>query len=300
MLKVNLEIRGGLIMEEWIGECGSGGEIAPARAKRRHAEIHKSQVDELESKRNEWNTVKQTKWAVNCLQDWCAAQGVAVDFKTVSKARVNAVLGDFYATVRNGKGELYSLSSFVGIRAGLNRHFNDPPLCRSWCIFKEASFKTSNKVFAGVVKTLRKKGLDTPVHHASISRDDLEAIRKVLDPNTPEGLVNKVWFDVQLHLGRRGNEGHRQLKPTSFTVKRDERRGVRYATLVLNEHTNHHHDDSRAGTTERTPWVMLEQPDDPLCPVSSLEKYLSHLPSDAPAFYLHPRRKVRCDRDGVW
>ncbi len=53
---------------------------------------------------------------------------------------------------------------------------------------------------------LRKKGLHTI---ESISKNDLKAIEKALDLNTPEGLVNKVWFDVQLHFGRRGNEGNR-------------------------------------------------------------------------------------------
>ncbi|KAF3857508.1 hypothetical protein F7725_009367 [Dissostichus mawsoni] len=69
---------------------------------------------------------------------------------------------------------------------------------------------------------LRKKGRDTSVHHSSITEDDFKAIKQVLDPKTPEGLVNKVWFDVHLHFRRRGNEGNRQLKPSSFTTKTDE------------------------------------------------------------------------------
>ncbi|KAF3836227.1 hypothetical protein F7725_028785 [Dissostichus mawsoni] len=129
---------------------------------------------------------------------------------------------DFYATVRNGKGELYGLSSYIGLRAGLNRHINDPPLSLSWSVLKDTETTTCNNVFIGVVKMLRKKGLDTSVHHSSITEDDFKAIKQVLDPKTPEGLVNKVWFDVQLHFGRRGNEGNQQLKPSSFTTKTDE------------------------------------------------------------------------------
>ncbi|KAK6307526.1 hypothetical protein J4Q44_G00226740 [Coregonus suidteri] len=35
---------------------------------------------------------------------------------------------------------------------------------------------------------------------------------------------------------------------------------------------------------------MFEHPGNPLCPVASLEKYLSNSPENALAFYLHPRR----------
>ncbi|KAJ4939229.1 hypothetical protein JOQ06_028685, partial [Pogonophryne albipinna] len=145
---------------------------------------------------------------------------------------------------------------------------------------------------------LRKKGLDTSVHHSSITEDDFKAIKQVLDPKTPEGLVNKVWFDVQLHFGRRGNEGNRQLKPSSFTTKTDEN-GLKYATLTFNEHTKNHN-DPQARNKESTRGFMCELPGDPLCPVSSLEKYISLLPPDAPAFYLHPRRQVNCNVDNVW
>ncbi|KAF3859119.1 hypothetical protein F7725_021518 [Dissostichus mawsoni] len=213
--------------------------------------------------------------------------------KTSTKQQLNNILRDFYATVRNGKGELYGLSSYIGLRAGLNRHINDPPLSLSWSVLKDTEFTTCNNVFIGVVKMLRKKGLDTSVHHSSITEDDFKAIKQVLDPKTPEGLVNKVWFDVQLHFGRRGNEGNRQLKPSSFTTKTDEN-GLKYATLTFNEHTKNHN-DPQARNKESTRGFMCELPGDPLCPVSSLEKYISLLPPDAPAFYLHPRRQIKVE-----
>lgn len=148
---------------------------------------------------------------------------------------------EFYGTVRNCKGELYGLSSYIGLRAGLNRYVNDPPLGLSWCLLKDTEFTTSFNVFTGVVKMLRKKGLDTTVHHTSITDADFYAIKRVLKPNTPAGLVNKVWFDTQLHFGRRGNEGNLRLKPSSFLIKADEN-GLKYATLTFNEHTKNHND----------------------------------------------------------
>lgn len=293
--EVNFDLLGGLTMEEWLDmECSPG----KVTHKRRHTEITDGELDQLEKGRSEHNTVKQTKWVVKCFEDWCQSKGVVVDFQTASKQQLNGILREFYPTVINGKGEQYGLSSYIGLRAGLNRHINDPPLSLSWCLLKDTEFTTSNNVFTGVVKMLRKKGLDTTAHHSSITDSDFNAIKRILNPNTPEGLVNKVWFDIQLHFGRRGNEGNRQLKPSSFTIKTDEN-GVKYATLTFNEHTKNHN-DPQARNRESTRGFMYELPGDPLCPVSSLAKYLSLLPRDAPAFYLHPRRKVNVDIDNVW
>ncbi len=40
---------------------------------------------------------------------------MAIDFKSVTKMELNQSLRQFYATVKNGKGEPY-----VGLRVGLN------------------------------------------------------------------------------------------------------------------------------------------------------------------------------------
>lgn len=44
---------------------------------------------------------------------------------------------------------------------------------------------------------------------------------------------------------------------------------------------------------------MFKQPGNPLCPVASLEKYLSKCPENALVFYLHPRRG-ECIGDSIW
>ena len=66
-------------------------------------------------------TVKTTTWAVNCFNSWCAEKKVTIDFKTVGKSQLIDDLKQFYATVKNAKGEEYGLSSLKGLRAALNR-----------------------------------------------------------------------------------------------------------------------------------------------------------------------------------
>lgn len=41
--------------------------------------------------------------------------------------------------------------------------------------------------------------------------------------------------------------------------------------------------------------TMFKEPGNPMCPVSLLEKYLSKLPPDAKALYLHPKRRFEAN-----
>ncbi len=138
-----------------------------------------------------------------------------VDFATVTKEELNRILREFYGSARSSQGQHYSISSYVGLRAGINRFINDPPLSRAWCLMQDTEFTTSNNIFSGLI------------NHAVITEEDLVVLRKseAMNPNTPRGLVNKVWFDIQLHFGRRGKEGLRKLTPQSFQIKRDSTGG---------------------------------------------------------------------------
>ncbi|KAJ4946437.1 hypothetical protein JOQ06_024104 [Pogonophryne albipinna] len=253
-----------------------------------------------------------------------------VDFGTVSKPELNSLLRQFYGSVRNTKGQQYAISTYVGLRAAVNRFINDPPYSRAWCLMKDNEFTTSNNVFSGLIKSLRRAGQDKTEHHPAITNEDLEILRKsrAMDPNTPRGLLNKViiiiiiatlliyfylleivftvdisyitlqvWFDTQLHFGRRGKEGLRKLTPQSFVVKRDSA-GTKYVTMAFNEETKNHkcHNDRER---QNMRGAMFEEPGNALCPVASFEAYLSTLPESAKAFYHHPRKSVK-PGDAVW
>lgn len=86
---------------------------------------------------------------------------------------------------------MHALSCYIGL--------NNPALSRLWCFLKDTEFTTCNNVISGFVKTLWKKGrrLDKTEHCASITEDDFNTNKVTLDPNTPDGLVKKVWFNVQ-------------------------------------------------------------------------------------------------------
>ncbi|XP_029295434.1 uncharacterized protein LOC115013344 [Cottoperca gobio] len=266
-------------------------ELNPADISR-HVMVSNLELDELEDSRSEISmlTKKQTTWAVNCFTGWLEAQGLQPDMATMEKTELNAVLRHFYGSVRNSKGELYGISSYIALRAGLNRYFKDPPVSRPVSLMRDAEFTSANKVFLGVLKRIRKSGRDITLHHPALSPDDIRILRRsrAMDPSTPKGLLGKVWFDIQVHFGRRGKEANRNLKPDSFVIRKDER-GLRYCTLYFG-------DDAKA-RIEKDRCSMFEKPGSEFCPITSLLEYISKLPSNATALYLQPKKDLT---DEIW
>lgn len=255
--------------------------------------------DKVEKSKNDANTVRQTTWAWNCFQTWLTLKNLKINFQSVEKTELNAVLRQFYGSTRTTKGELYSISSYIGLRAGLNRYINEPPVSRSWNLIQDPEFRSANNVFKGVVKEIRRAGRDKTAHHPPISPEDQRILKysASLSPDNPKGLLNKVWYDIQLHFGRRGKEGNRDLKPDSFMLRSDKN-GAKYFTMTLNDETKNLEDPPERNRRKRK-GAMFEERGNALCPVASLEKYLSKIPPDAKALYLQPRR-VTAATDSLW
>uniref|UniRef100_A0A9J7XN91 Zgc:174877 n=1 Tax=Cyprinus carpio carpio TaxID=630221 RepID=A0A9J7XN91_CYPCA len=272
-----------------------GGEATLTAQISRSANVSSADLDELEHNRNESSTIKQTVWAVNCFKAWLREKQLTVDFKTVDKSELNLMLREFYGSIRTSKGELYGIRSYVALRAGLNRFMNELPLNRAWNLMQDTEFRSANNVFKGVVKQIRRSGRDTTTHYPPISPEDQHLLKHspALDPGNPKGLLNKVWFDIQLHFGLRGKEGNRHLQPDSFTLNRDPN-GFKYFTMTLNEDTKNMQEREKKNRR-----AMHEEPGNPLCPVASLEKYLSKIPADAEALYLQPKRRYMVT-DEMW
>ena len=56
------------------------------------------------------------------------AKTVNIDIQSVKKTELNAFLRQFCGSIRTTKGKQYTISSYHGLRAGLNRHINEPPV----------------------------------------------------------------------------------------------------------------------------------------------------------------------------
>ena len=78
-------------------------------------------------------------------------------------------------------------------------------------------------------------------HKPCIENEDLRRLKEsaVMSPSTPQGLLNNVWFHITLYFCRRGREGQRILKKSSFVFLQDEN-GKRFATMAHDEASKNH------------------------------------------------------------
>ncbi|KAJ1159373.1 hypothetical protein NDU88_012040 [Pleurodeles waltl] len=251
----------------------------------RHAEIRADDIDILEIERNEKKTRQQTNWAVNVFKSWLKEQFKPEEFENLSKSDLAMILREFYATVRTSDSQHYSVSSYVCMRAGINRYINDPPYRRNFNIMRDSEFNSANNVFLATLKKLKKEGKDATDSHPAISPVDMQKLKKskVLNTNTPDGLIRTVWFNIQIHFARRGRKGQRELPANAFKILTDPQ-GFKYATLAFDEKTKSLSDPREYRG------IMYASGHKGQCPVAALEKYLSKLPPNPSCFYLKAKR----------
>jgi hypothetical protein len=74
---------------------------------------------------------------------------------------------------------------------------------------KDSEFITSNHVFTGLIKMLRRDGKDVTIHKKAISEGDIQKLYTsgVFGLEDPVSLQNKVFWDIMLNFARRGQEG---------------------------------------------------------------------------------------------
>ena len=99
-----------------------------------------------------------------------------MDFENRSPEQLDNMLQYFYAEVRQKKGTMYSRSTMCGMRAGIQRYLQGPPLYKNINIINNPIFSKSNKVFVAMLKKLKADGLDTTSHYPPISDADMKNI----------------------------------------------------------------------------------------------------------------------------
>ena len=153
-------------------------------------------------------------------------------------------------------------------------------------INNDTAFKTACEAFAAVMVSLKRQGKGKIVHKQPLTTEDFTKLYSsdALDLNTPNGLQNKVFIDLMIHLCNRGRENLRDMKRSDFNICNDSNNNRH---VVMNDMlTKNHRGDSRDGNSQEG--RMYAIPDYELCPVYSFEKYIDKLNTDVDYFWQQP------------
>ena len=107
-------------------------------------------------------------------------------------------------------------------------------------------FLPANKVLTGRLKILRSAGLDTSSHKLIIPPGDIKKLyqSRGLSDDNPTSLQHKVFFEMSMHIGRRGCEGLVRASLKRFDIvfmKDDHNPNVEYTTINHNETSKKNH-----------------------------------------------------------
>ena len=172
----------------------------------RFASLTTDELQELLENRYSSNTKNVIGAAKRIFPDHCRTKSInSEELIQQSKEEKKCSLINFYAEIRKKGGELYSCSSLISIRFGMQRHFQS---LRKFDIIIDVAFKLSNEMFKSVMTLLKRLGKANVQHKDVITEVDMKKLytSKILDINTAQGLHYKVFIDIMFYTCRRCRE----------------------------------------------------------------------------------------------
>ena len=156
-----------------------------------------SEITRILENKDSKNTKRSTKNAILAfhasLKD---VKNAEKDIKSLDKN-----LAKFFCKAKKKDGKKYKASALQTVRNGLRRHYLEQ---LGVDIVNDKAFSYSAKVFKASVVDLRRQGLGTIQHRPAIAKADMTKLYSgdtfVFDIDTPNGLLNKVWFEILLYL----------------------------------------------------------------------------------------------------
>lgn len=255
--------------------------------------------DELEVKKRTLtnkNTIKSNTKAANAFRDYLKEKGSQITFEEFTDDGLDEELAKFYFDARSTKGDLYKVSSLENLRHGLNRYLKAPPFNKNIDIVHGESFHKSRENFKLALRELKQSGKGCVDHHPRIPDAELATVynSKYLNQGTPEGLQNKVQFDVRFYFARRGAENMHGMTKSTYEIVTDTDTGKRYVAQKVDELNKNHNESDK----ERYTGYMPEMPGE-MCPVASFETMLARLHPSCDRLWQKPKA-CKYDGENVW
>ena len=231
--------------------------------------------------------------------EWSKQKQIAINLAEMTLSELDYNLRLFYAEARNKEGENYSRTTLLSLRNGIERFLNTPPVNRGISLSKDPQFVLSNQMLDAKIKQMKKHCMQNTTHKPVIEPEDLKKLKnsESISLTHPLSLLRNVWFHISLFWCRRGFEGQRSLKRSSF-VFREDAKGDLFVTMAHDERTkNHPGGVSDEGTYEKN--ARMYKTSSKTDGYTALEKFLSKLNPECEALFQDPKRNWRA-WDKVW
>ena len=221
--------------------------------------------------------------------DWCNDNG-----KSITKETLPELLRGFYAGCCKDDGEEHTLVTVRSLRYGLSWHFK---ALYGVDICKDPEFNTCNSTFVSKLRDLKRIGKDEIHHKQIISYADLLKLKQYLNIDTPQGLLDFVWFNIMFYFGRRAVEGLRELREDFFEVEYEEETNKPlWVRMKVNQFSKNHNGETADDEDEVDPKMIFTG--DKHCPVTAFIKYCDKRNKKHDAFFQYP--KINWKNSKVW
>ncbi|XP_072044159.1 uncharacterized protein KIAA1958 homolog [Amphiura filiformis] len=262
----------------------------------RFASVEEDDFEALLKAKDSLNTQRSTLGAVAIFRAYLTEKGFDSNFEEFTREELAARLEKFYVEVRRADGKEYKTGSLINIRASINRHLKNEGHVIN--LISEPVYAQANRAFAAHQAKLKREGLGDTQHYVPIDENDMTKLYQsgVLNDDTPEGLQNKVWFELMYYICRRGRENLRKLSKDHFAIAVDSN-GRRYVYQSKDEMTKKIRGECMKS---RVDGGRMYGTGGKGCPVASFEKYISKLNPNNNSLFQAPLRSTPSNSDKPW
>ena len=235
------------------------------------------------------NTVRQTDKWMRVYNEWATIRNAEKNILELPPYQLDLLLQSFYAEVKKKKGGDYEPNSLASMQASIDRFLKENGYAHS--ILKGREFSSSRSVLEGKARLLREKGMGNRPNRAhSLTKDEELVLWKCgqLGSNSPQSLINTIWWLLTQHLGLRGREKHHGMQIEQLVFRTSDR-GTEYVRLADGMISKTMQCGLRDKHRLEKPFMFENQQS--VCPVTLLKFYISKRPLEMKStgpLYLSP------------
>ena len=285
----------------------------PAKSSRFDFSITDDDFEDLQAGYQPKTTIRNTEWSVKLFNSWVEDRNSAFPEKVPTDllegkdlSSLGNWLGRFVVEVRRQDGKHYPPKTLQLLLFGLQRHLNSA-LSTEVNFMRDPEFHDLRKILDSYYRKLHQEGVGCSSKSTELlTREDEEKLWQsgVLNPDTPQGLLNCVFFLNGKNFCLRGGQEHRELKLSQ--LKRDvvSLQGSMKVCYTYTEHGS----KNRSGGLKQLKMEnkivrQYESENTERCHVLLLDKYIQKLPAEAKQkdlFYMKPKSAAPNDSLAPW